>query len=345
MRVRPLSRVSLERADLDRPPALVDEDAVALAEDLDRADARARTAEDVLGEDRQRRRRGVGGGDRRDEARHVDIRRARRHTRRLGVGAAALEAAVCLDHSRLRGERRVELAVQLFESAHSCSECLLRQERRHRRPHGGDVWESRTFVGENRRCSSAAVVLASVAQRQRRSHGCPRRHQRLRADRPRRIPGRVRVRRRHRVGGDQRRRRYRDARAPAQVRHRLRTIRRNRRAGRGRARRRRDPDRDADRERSRRAAVGRARRRGRHRVERPLPSPRRRREAPRGRSEEGDRLRARQGARCHGRARRQLRDLRPRATPDHLERVVHDELPRARREGPARGARHPARAS
>ena len=35
--------------------------------------------------------------------------------------------------------------------------------------------------------------------------------------------------------------------------------------------------------------------------------------------------------------------LRPRAAPHHLERVVHDELPCAGREGAARGARYPAR--
>ena len=45
-----------------------------------------------------------------------------------------------------------------------------------------------------------------------------------------------------------------------------------------------------------------------------------------------------------GRARRQLRDgVRPGRAPRDLERVVHDELPRAGREGAARDGRHPAR--
>ena len=52
VRVCPLGRVALERADLDRRPSLVDQDAILLAEHLDRADARAGPAEDVLGEDR-----------------------------------------------------------------------------------------------------------------------------------------------------------------------------------------------------------------------------------------------------------------------------------------------------
>ena len=70
--VGPVGRVSLQRADLDRPPALVHEDAVALAEHLDRADAGAGAAEDVLGEDRCRRGRRVACCDRCDEARDVD---------------------------------------------------------------------------------------------------------------------------------------------------------------------------------------------------------------------------------------------------------------------------------
>ena len=90
-------------------------------------------------------------------------------------------------------------------------------------------------------------------------------------------------------------------------------------------------------------ALGRARRRRRDRVDGALPRPRRRREASRGRREEGDRLRSGQGAGRDGRARRQLRDVRPRAARHRLERVVHDELPRAGREGAARGGRHPPR--
>ena len=64
---------------------------------------------------------------------------------------------------------------------------------------------------------------------------------------------------------------------------------------------------------------------------------------PRGGSQEGDHLGARQGAGRHGRARGQLRDLRPGAGPHHLQRLVHDQLPRTGREGPARRARDPPR--
>ncbi len=74
------------------------------------------------------------------------------------------------------------------------------------------------------------------------------------------------------------------------------------------------------------------------------PSARGRGEAPRGRREEGRHLRARQGRGHHGRARGQLRRLRPRGPPRHLERIVHDELPRPVREGRARDRRHQARA-
>ena len=43
------------------------------------------------------------------------------------------------------------------------------------------------------------------------------------------------------------------------------------------------------------------------------------------------------------RARRQRRRLRRVEAPHHLERVVHDQLPRAAREGAARNVRHQAR--
>ena len=54
-------------------------------------------------------------------------------------------------------------------------------------------------------------------------------------------------------------------------------------------------------------------------------------QAPRGRRAQGDHLGPGEGPGRHGRARRQLRrGLRPGGAPDHLERVLHDELPRAR---------------
>ena len=60
--------------------------------------------------------------------------------------------------------------------------------------------------------------------------------------------------------------------------------------------------------------------------------------------EEGDHLGARHRAGRHRRARRQLRGgLRPGQPPRHLERVVHDRVPRAGGQGAARCDRHRAR--
>ena len=92
------------------------------------------------------------------------------------------------------------------------------------------------------------------------------------------------------------------------------------------------------------AAVGRPRRRRRDRVHRPVHQARGRLEAPRGRRQEGDHLGARDRARHHGRARRQLRRLRPRAAQHHLQRLLHHQLPGAGREGAARRGRHRPRA-
>ena len=88
------------------------------------------------------------------------------------------------------------------------------------------------------------------------------------------------------------------------------------------------------------AAVEGPRRRRRVRVDRPLHQPRRRRQAPRRRREEGDHHRAGQGARLQRRARRQRRAVRPGQAPHHLERVVHDQLPGAARQGAAPDVRH-----
>ena len=57
-------------------------------------------------------------------------------------------------------------------------------------------------------------------------------------------------------------------------------------------------------------------------------------------AQQGHHLGARQGSRRHARARRQRRHLRPRQAPAHLERVVHDQLPGARRARAARRVRH-----
>ena len=78
------------------------EDAVALAEDFDRADARAGAAEDVLGEDRARGAGWIPGRDGGDEARHVDACRARDHARCGRLRPTALEATVGLDNGRGR---------------------------------------------------------------------------------------------------------------------------------------------------------------------------------------------------------------------------------------------------
>ena len=64
-------------------------------------------------------------------------------------------------------------------------------------------------------------------------------------------------------------------------------------------------------------------------------------EAPDGRREEGDHHRARQEARHHRRPWRERRQLRAGEASHHLERLVHDELPGAGRQGAARDLRHP----
>ena len=117
------------------------------------------------------------------------------------------------------------------------------------------------------------------------------------------------------------------------------------RRGRRGDRRRRRADQGAGRARSRGAALGRPRRRRGDRVDRPVHEARRRRQAPRGRGEEGDHLGAGDRPRHHGRARRQLRQrLRPRCPQHHLQRLVHHELPRPGGEGAPRGGRDRARA-
>ena len=108
VRERPVRRVALEPRHVDRPAALAEQDAGALAEHLDRADARAGGAEEVLGEDRARRlarrRR-----ERRDEAGDVDVRRARDDARRRRVRRTAFEAAVGLEQRWLVVQRWAQL--------------------------------------------------------------------------------------------------------------------------------------------------------------------------------------------------------------------------------------------
>ena len=88
------------------------------------------------------------------------------------------------------------------------------------------------------------------------------------------------------------------------------------------------------------AAVEGPRRRRRVRGHRPVHQPRRRRQAHRRRRQARDHHRAGQEAGRDVRHGRQPRDVRPGEAPDHLERVVHDQLPGAGRQGAARVVRH-----
>ena len=87
----------------------------------------------------------------------------------------------------------------------------------------------------------------------------------------------------------------------------------------------------------------RPRRRRRPRVDRLLHGPRRRRQAPGGGGQEGRHLRAGQGRGHHRRARRQLRQVRRLGARRDLQRLVHDQLPGAVRQGRPRHRRHQAR--
>ena len=95
--------------------------------------------------------------------------------------------------------------------------------------------------------------------------------------------------------------------------------------------------------RPRRAAVGRPRRRRRHRVHRLLHRPRRRRQAPRGGRQEGHHLRAAKGEDITVVLGVNFDQYDAAQAPRHLQRVVHDELPRAVRQGRQRRGRHQAR--
>ena len=159
-------------------------------------------------------------------------------------------------------------------------------------------------------------------------------HQRIRPHRPHGVArGGARLSG-HRGGRHQRPARARLPRLHAAVRLRARPLQghdRGRRQHAGRQRQEDPPDR---REGSRRAQVGRRRRRRRHRVDRPLPDQGNRREAPRRRRQEGDHVGAVQGRHADVRLRRQRQTLR--RPGDHLQRLVHDQLPRAGRQGAER---------
>ena len=130
---------------------------------------------------------------------------------------------------------------------------------------------------------------------------------------------------------------------PAQVRQRARPAAPRGRGHRQRHRGRRQGDPDPGRARPGRAAVGRPRRRRGDRVHRLLHQGRRRPQARRpGRRQEGHHLRAGQGRGPHRRARRQRLGVR-RVADDHLQRLLHDQLPGPAGQGAAGRVRHRAR--
>jgi|SRR5580765_5265885 len=102
----PIRGVPLQRSDRDRRSALTLEDAGALAQHLDRADARTGGAEDVLFEDRLGGPSRISISDLSDEPRHVDSYGAGDGAGGRSVWPAALEAAVRLDYCLRRPERR-----------------------------------------------------------------------------------------------------------------------------------------------------------------------------------------------------------------------------------------------
>jgi hypothetical protein len=154
----PIRRVPLQRSDRDRRPALVLEDAGALAQDLDRADARAGGAEDVSLEDRFGGRSRISVCDLGDEPRHVDSCGAGDGARRWSVRSAALEAAVCFDDRLGRLERRpqlVELELRLGGCAHAASLCGRRAVAIRARPQDGRGKVLTPLAASSGRCSRA----------------------------------------------------------------------------------------------------------------------------------------------------------------------------------------------
>src|SRR5439155_25496949 len=114
----PVRRIALEATDLNRASPLVLEHARALAQQLGRADARARAAEEVLREDQLGGTRAVPLRNCADEAGNVYSGRAGERARRAGE-PAAVEAAVGLDDGSAVVERRLQLLVQ--PSARLCN--------------------------------------------------------------------------------------------------------------------------------------------------------------------------------------------------------------------------------
>ena len=164
-----------------------------------------------------------------------------------------------------------------------------------------------------------------------RGHDGSRRDQRLRSHRPQLLPGGEEVRGRHRLRGRQRPRLGRDDGPPAPVRLGDGSLPRARSSVVGRRhRRRRRHHQDPRRARPEGPAVGRPRRRRGGRVDRLLHRPRQGRRPPRRRRAARHRVGSRHQRRRHLRGRRQRRHLRPREAQGRVERLVHDELLRAR---------------
>ena len=96
-------------------------------------------------------------------------------------------------------------------------------------------------------------------------------------------------------------------------------------------------------ERSRRDRLGLRRRGHRRRIHRPVHQGRRREKASARPGEKSHHLRARRWPRRHLRPRRQRQDLRSREAPRRFERLLHHQLPRSRRQSPARNVWHSQR--
>ena len=104
--VKSIHGVTLQQRDLDRLAILAMQHACAFAEHVHRADARTTGAQNICVENAQGRAAQIAGGDALDEAGHIDVRRTGGRAGRV----EAVEAAIRLNHSGLRRERRLQLA-------------------------------------------------------------------------------------------------------------------------------------------------------------------------------------------------------------------------------------------
>ncbi|CAA9466255.1 MAG: NAD-dependent glyceraldehyde-3-phosphate dehydrogenase, partial [uncultured Rubrobacteraceae bacterium] len=166
-------------------------------------------------------------------------------------------------------------------------------------------------------------------------------YQRLRPDRDADRQGGHRAqRRRHRDRGNQRPHAHGEPGASFQARHRTRHLARGREPRREHPARGRPRDQDLRRARPRPDPLGRRGRGHRRGVHRRLHQPRRCRQAPRRRRQEGRHLRPGQGCGRHVRLQGKPRGLRSWEPPGGLQRLVHDQLHHPAREGAAGQLRH-----